>query len=154
MLHSGFRLRDVTVGGTVSRMRRPPRSVSLVARTHWVVGSTVLVSAVFLRVLLARWPLEFPPKLYLICGGLALLYLTAGTLVWFGVSPGRILSRICGLLYLARPNLGSYLWNIMDSSEYREHFRGRRRDAGDAGGGKNDGSTELQHPSSSESPGQ
>jgi hypothetical protein len=32
------------------------------------------------------------------------------------------LSRICGLLYLARPRLGSDLWQIMDSAEYQAHF--------------------------------
>jgi hypothetical protein len=57
-----------------------------------------------------------------ITGGLAVLYGLAGTLVWFGTPTGRFLSRVCGLLYLARPQLGSRLWKIMDSEEFKAHF--------------------------------
>jgi len=103
-------------------MASPPDSVRLVARTHWLVGTAILVSAVFLRWLTSQLPVEFGPRTYAITGGLAALYLLAGTLVWFGAPLGRICSKVAGLIYLARPNFGSQLWRIMDSAEYREHF--------------------------------
>ncbi|MEO5959473.1 MAG: hypothetical protein ABIZ49_03220, partial [Opitutaceae bacterium] len=58
-----------------------------------------------------------------ITGGLAALYLFAGTLVWFGAPLGRFFSRVCALLYLSRPRLGSFLWEVMDSDEFKAHFR-------------------------------
>jgi hypothetical protein len=97
--------------------------VALVAKTHWVVGSVVLGSQVPLYFFTRRLPfVEFGPKTYLIATALGGLYVLTGTLVWFGWMPGQVLSRICGLLYLARPSLGSYLWDIMSDATYRAHF--------------------------------
>ena len=103
-------------------MRRPPACVALVARTHWVVGGVILVSIGLLRWIVEKYPVEFSARTYVITGGLAALYGLAGTLVWFGVPGGRLLSRVCTLLYLARPSLGSHLWEIMDSGEFKAHF--------------------------------
>ncbi|HVS52668.1 MAG TPA: hypothetical protein VHD62_09955 [Opitutaceae bacterium] len=102
--------------------RRPPGCVALVARTHWLVGGTIVFFVGLLHALTRHWPVEFGVKAYAITLGLAALYLTAGTLVWLGAPLGRPLSRIAGLLYLARPNLGSHLWRLMSSEEYRAHF--------------------------------
>ena len=106
-------------------MRRPPDCVALVARTHWVVGGVILASIGLLRWIVEKFPVEFSTRTYAITGGLAALYGLAGTLVWFGAPGGRLLSRVCGLLYLARPSLGSRLWEIMDSDEFKAHFRRR-----------------------------
>jgi hypothetical protein len=100
---------------------RPP-AVALVARTHLLVGATILASILLLRALVQKYPVEFSPRTYAITLSLAALYLLAGTLVWYGAPFGRILSRICSLIYLTRPQLGSRLWRIMDSEEFREHF--------------------------------
>jgi hypothetical protein len=105
-------------------MRRPPSVVSFVARTHWVVSATIAVSIVLLHLFTRKLPMvSFGPKTYIISGALALLYGAAGTLVWFGLPPGRLLSRICGLIYLARPQLGSRVWDTMDSAKFKEHFK-------------------------------
>ena len=72
-----------------------------------------------------KFPFEFSVRTYAITGGLAALYGLAGSLVWFGAPGGRFFSRVCGLLYLARPKLGSLLWQIMDSAEFQSHFTGR-----------------------------
>ena len=101
---------------------RPPACVVLVARTHWVVGSVILLSIGLLRWIIENYPVEFGARTYAITGGLAALYGLAGTLVWLGAPGGRLLSRVCGLLYLARPRLGSDLWQIMDSAEFKAHF--------------------------------
>ena len=103
--------------------RRPPDCVTLVARTHWVVGGVILISVGLLRWMVEKFPFEFGARTYLVTGGLAALYGLAGTLVWFGAPGGRLLSRVCGLLYLARPSLGSRLWEIMDSPDFKAHFR-------------------------------
>ena len=102
--------------------RRPPACVALVARTHWLVGGAVLVSVALLRWLTEKFPVGFSARTYAITGGIAALYALAGTLVWFGAPGGKFLSRACGLLYLARPSLGSRLWEIMDSPEFKAHF--------------------------------
>ena len=101
---------------------RPPDCVALVARTHWAVGGSILVSIGLLRWVTAKFPIEFAPRTYVITGGLAVLYGLAGTLVWLGTPVGKFLSRVCGLLYLARPQLGSRLWTMMDSEEFQAHF--------------------------------
>ena len=106
--------------------RRPPDSVALVARTHWVVAVVILISIGLLRWMVEKFPFEFGARTYLITGSLALLYGLAGTLVWFGAPGGRLLSRVCGLLYLARPSLGSHLWRVMDSDEFKAHFTRRQ----------------------------
>lgn len=103
-------------------MRRPPDCVRLVARTHWLVGGVVLFSIALLHWLTRRLPVEFGPRTYAITGGIAALYLLGGTLVWLGAPFGRVLSRVCGLLYLSRPRLGSHLWETMDSAEFKAHF--------------------------------
>ena len=108
----------------------PPANVALVARTHWAVGGSILGSIVLLRWVVVKFPITFGPRAYLITGALALLYGLAGTLVWFGAPTGRLLSRVCGLLYLSRPQLGSRLWKIMDSEEFQAHFTHPRHGAG------------------------
>ena len=112
---------------TSPRPRIPP-PVALVARTHWLVGGAIVFFVGVLHVMLRRWPVEFGPRTYAITLGLGAFYLVTGTMVWFGAPLARVLSRMCGLLYLARPQLGSHLWHIMDSPEYRAHFTRRRPD--------------------------
>ncbi len=110
---------------TPAQPTRPPGCVAYVARTHWVVSGVILVSVGLLRWIVEKFPFEFGPRTYVISLSLAMLYGLAGTLVWFGWWGGRLLSRVCGLLYLARPALGSHLWQIMDSPEFQSHFTGR-----------------------------
>ena len=105
-------------------MKRPPASVALVARTHWVVGTIILISVPLVSWITQKFPVKASARTYAIALSLAGLYLLGGTLVWFGAPLGRVLSRVCGLIYLARPQLGSRLWEIMDSPEYQEHFTG------------------------------
>jgi hypothetical protein len=105
-------------------MRRPPQCVAFVARTHWLVGTTIAVSIALVHAYAQKLPVvEFGPRTYGITIGLAVLYFLTGTLVWWGAPPGRLLSRVCGLLYLARPNFGSAIWETMNSPEFRAHFR-------------------------------
>ena len=104
-------------------MRPPPKSVALVARTHWVVGLVIAGSIGLLHLLTRNLPgIEFQLRTYIITGSLAALYLITGTLVWFGLPFGRVLSRICALLYLPRPQFGGLLWDTMNLPEYRAHF--------------------------------
>ena len=102
--------------------RRPPACVALVARTHWVVGGVILISLGLMRWIVEKFPVEFSMRTYAFTSGITVLYGLAGTLVWFGAPGGRWLSRVCTLLYLARPSLGSRLWDIMDSAEFKAHF--------------------------------
>jgi hypothetical protein len=105
-------------------MRHPPTCVAFVARTHWFVGLTIVASIVLLHLLTRNLTtIEFRPRTYAIAGGLAVLYLLAGTLVWYGLPLGRVLSRICTLLYLPRPQLGGQLWDTMNSPDYQAHFK-------------------------------
>jgi len=105
-------------------MARPPRCVVLVARTHWIIGGVMVLAIAVLAALVRNiHVVEFGAKTYLITGALAAMYLLAGTLVWLGAPGGRILSRVCTLLYLARPQLGSAIWHTMDEEEFRAHFR-------------------------------
>jgi hypothetical protein len=109
-------------------MRQPPKSVALVARTHWSVGLTIVASIGLLHLLTRNLPgIEFRPRTYVITGSLAGTYLLAGVLVWFGLPFGRVLSRICALLYLPRPNFGGRLWETMNSPDYQAHFSRVRR---------------------------
>lgn len=104
-------------------MRRPPDCVALVARAHAVVGATALVSVACLYSFTRNLPyVEFGLRTYVIALGIALFYCATALLVWFGAPFGRFFSRVCGLLYLARPRLGSHLWEIMDSAEFQAHF--------------------------------
>lgn len=108
-------------------MHPPPSCVAVVARAHWIVGGSIVVSVVLLHWLTRKLPgIEFGPRTYAITGGMAALYLLAGTLVWFGAPFGPLLSRVCGLLYLSRPRLGSALWETMSSPEFKAHFTRRR----------------------------
>ena len=105
-------------------MPRPPRPVALVARTHWIVGLIMAASILVLHLLTRNLPgIEFQCKTYLITGALGALYLVTGSLVWFGLPFGRVLSRICGLLYLPRPRFGGRLWEMMNSPEYQAYFK-------------------------------
>ena len=107
-------------------MRRPPQCVAFVARTHWIVGLAIVGSVAVLHLVTRKLPsIEFGAKTYLITGGLAALYLLAGTLVWFGAPFGKLLSRVCTLLYLPRPQFGGVLWETMNSPEFKEHFTRR-----------------------------
>lgn len=113
--------------GAAGRARARPPGVVLVARTHWLVGGVIFASVLLLHLFTRSWPIEFSPRTYAITLGLGGSYALAGTAVWFGLPGGRLLSRVCGLLYLARPNFGSVLWQIMNTPEYRAHFsRGNR----------------------------
>jgi hypothetical protein len=108
-------------------MGKPPKAVAIVARTHWVVGVVIAATSAVLLLLTRNLPrIEFGPKTYIITGALAALYLLTGTLVWFGAPFGRLLSRICGLLYLPRPQFGGLLWDLMSSQEFRDHFARQR----------------------------
>jgi hypothetical protein len=117
-------------------MRRPPHCVIVVARTHWLVAGVILIATGALHVFTHKLPqIEFEAKTYMIAGGLAALYLLAGILVWFGAPFGPLLSRICALLYLPRPQFGSHIWDIMNSPEFRAHFH-RGPDLVDRSGAK------------------
>ena len=107
-------------------MRRPPECVAFVARTHWLVGIVIVVSIALLYWLTRHLPaVEFGRRTYVITGSLATLYLLGGTLVWLGAPLGRLVSRICALLYLARPQFGSAVWETMNSPEFQSHFNKR-----------------------------
>lgn len=109
---------------------RPPASVVFVARTHWIVAATIALSVGVLHLIMRNVRVvEFGAKTYLITGGLMLLYFTAGLLVWFGLPLGPILSRVCSLIYLPRPQLGERIWAVMKSPEFRAHFRPRNSSA-------------------------
>lgn len=104
-------------------MPRPPPSVVLVARTHWLVTAVVLISTGLLTWAAQELPVEFGVKTYAIVFSIAGFYLLAGILVWFGLPLGRFCSRASCLLYLARPRLGSNLWETMSSPEFQAHFK-------------------------------
>jgi hypothetical protein len=107
-------------------MQRPAPEVVFVARTHWLVGVVVGLSLMVLWALTRRLPrVEFGAITYQIGGGLGALYLLAGTLVWCGLPAGRLLSRVCGLLYLPRQPFGSLVWETMNSAEFQAHFTRR-----------------------------
>jgi hypothetical protein len=109
-------------------MRQPPKHVMFVAQTHWVVGLIIGASILILHLMTRNLPgIEFRPRTYVITGLLGGLYFVAGTLVWFGLPFGRVLSRICGLLYLPRPQFGGRIWDTMNSPEYQAHFTRFRR---------------------------
>ena len=123
-------------------MRTRPSSVVFVARTHWVVGIVIVGTIALFRYVTRDLPyLEFGPRTYAITGALGALYLLTGTLVWLGAPLGRLLSRICGLLYLARPQFGSYVWDTMSLPEFKEHFYRAAR-----------GRSKIQAPRSREEP--
>lgn len=109
-------------------MRRPPPGVVMIARSHWLVSAAIFLSIGLLYFFTRGWPVAIAPEAYRITFSLGALYVVGGTGVWFGLPGARLLSRVCGLLYLARPNFGSFLWNVMDSPEYQAHFQRRRID--------------------------
>lgn len=110
-------------------MRRPSPPVALVARTHWLVGAAMAGAIALVHGITRDLPIAFSPQAYLVTGSLAALFLATGTLVWWGLPPGRPLSRLCTLFYLIRPGLCFRLWDIMGQPEFREHF-GRRSGPG------------------------
>lgn len=105
--------------------RARPASVVLIARTHWLVGGVIFVSVLVLHFFTRQWPIEFSPRAYATTLGLGGLYGLGGAGVWLGLPGGRLLSRVCGLLYLARPNFGSYVWQLMSTPEFQAHFSRR-----------------------------
>ena len=105
-------------------MKAPPACVSFVARTHWIVGGAIVGATALLHPLTTRLPgFEFGPTTYWATGGIAAFYLLAGTLVWFGLPLGPLLSRVCALIYLPRPSFGSLVWETMDRPDFKAHFR-------------------------------
>ena len=108
-------------------MRRPPPCVAFVARVHATVGVIILVATALAHLLTRNLPrIEFGPRTFILAGSVAALYLLAAALVWFGTPLGPLLSRVCALLYLPRPQFGSLVWSTMDSPEFRAHFRRER----------------------------
>jgi len=106
---------------------RPPDSVALVARTHWLVGAVALVSVGLLHVLTQGIPrVGFGPRTYAITVGLGVFYVATGTMVWFGTPLGRGCNHVCSLLYLVRPQLGDRIWRIARSPEFKAHFTRRQ----------------------------
>ena len=107
-------------------MRRPPACVVFVARTHGLVGLVIVGSILGLHGLTRNLPgIGFGARTYDYAAGLAGIYLLAAVLVWLGAPFGPLLSRICSLLYLARPGFGFRVWETMDTPEFRAHFRRR-----------------------------
>jgi hypothetical protein len=107
----------------VHRIRRPPDSVAFVARSHWLVGAVALGSVALLHLLTRNLPpVTFGPTTYRVAVGIALFYLAAGTMVWFGTPLGRAFNHVGSLLYLVRPQLGDRVWRIMRSDEFKAHF--------------------------------
>lgn len=109
-------------------MRRPPDCVVFVASTHAVVGAVIVAATLLLYWLTRGLPrIEFGARTYAYAGGLAGLYFLAAALVWFGAPFGPLLSRVCSLIYLPRPNFGFRIWDTMNSAEFRAHFRRQAR---------------------------
>ena len=109
-------------------MVRPPACVVFVARTHGIVGLVITGSIVLLHGLTRKLPgVDFEARTYLITGGMAAFYLLTAALVWLGAPFGRLGSRLCALIYLARPNFGFCIWDAMDSAEFQAHFKRRLR---------------------------
>ena len=107
-------------------MRHPPASVVFVARTHGLVGIVAGGSILLLYGLTQNLPgIEFGARTYAYSCGIAGLYVLTAVLVWFGLPFGLLLSRVCSLLYLPRPNFGSRVWETMDTAEFRAHFERR-----------------------------
>jgi hypothetical protein len=106
-------------------MRRPPPSVVLVARTHWLVGAAIVTAIVIVHAITRGLPIAFSPKSYAITAGLAALFLATGALVWLGIPVGKPLTRVCSLFYLIRPRLCFQLWDLMRAPEFQAHFMRR-----------------------------
>ena len=112
------------------RLRRPPDSVAYIARSHWLVGTVALGSSGLLHLFTHNLPgVTFEPMTYRVALGIALLYLTGGTMVWFGTPLGRFVNHLCSLLYLVRPQLGDRVWRIMRTEEFKAHFTRDRKGA-------------------------
>jgi hypothetical protein len=107
--------------------RRPPGCVALVARTHWLMGAVIILSALTVYAV-TRGLVAFRPSAAWITFGMGSLYLLGGTMVWFGLPFGRFVSQVCTLLYLARPQLGSHIWETMNLPEFKAHFVRASRD--------------------------
>jgi hypothetical protein len=107
-------------------MPRPPDCVVFVARTHWTIAGAIAVAAIPMHWLGTQLPgFELRASAYLVVGGLMSGYALAGALVWRGAVLGRTLSRICSLLYLPRPQLGSRVWEAMKHADFEAHFSRR-----------------------------
>jgi hypothetical protein len=97
--------------------------VQLVARSHWLVGGVIVAAIALVHLITRDLPIAFSPRAYQLTGGLAALFLLTGTLVWFGVAPGQLVSRICAFFYLIRPGLCFRLLEAMRHPEFVAHFR-------------------------------
>src|SRR5215212_1011770 len=99
-------------------MTRPPDSVAVIARHHWLTGGAMLIFVALVYVFTRdSRAFELSGKGYAITLGIAGTYLSAGTLVWFGAPVGRYVSYACSFIYLARPQLGLRLWRLMSTPE-------------------------------------
>lgn len=105
--------------------QRPPDCVAWVARTHWLVGGSILFSTALLYAIVGRLPVELGPRMFVVSAIIAATYGLTGTLVWIGHPLGRILSYPCSLLYLPRQQLGLHIFRVMGSAEFRAHFARR-----------------------------
>lgn len=105
-------------------MARPP-SVVLLARAHWAVAGATAAAVAVVHLVTRDLPIAFSPGAYVVTLGLATLFASTGTLVWWGLPPGGALSRFCTLFYLMRPRLFFQLWEAMRRPEFQDHFRRR-----------------------------
>ena len=104
---------------------RPPPSVVFLARTHWLTGGVIFAFIAALHwILRDAQLLQLSVQTYAISLGLVLLYTVAGAFTWWAWPPARVLNHLCCALYFVRPPLGTRVWSIMKSEEYRAHFRG------------------------------
>ena len=116
-------------------MSRPTECVAVVARHHWLMSGVIFCFVAGIFALTHQFPrLEFARQSYLIALGLGFLYLSAGTLVWFGTPFGRAVSYVCCVFYLVRPPLGFRLLRISDSAEFKAHFARTKPDANSEAG--------------------
>jgi hypothetical protein len=108
-------------------MSRPPDSVAVIARHHWLTGGAMVFFVTIVAAFTRQWAgaFELSPKGYAITLTIAASYLGTGTLVWLGVRLGRYLNYACSLIYLARPQLGLRIWRLMGTPEFKAHFTRR-----------------------------
>lgn len=104
-------------------MRRPPATVALIARTHWLMSAAIAGFVAALHFIVRDSSvIELSSTTYALTLGLSALYAVTGALVWWGLPGGRMLDRLCSLFYFIRPPLGAKIADIMRTEEYRAHF--------------------------------